>query len=327
MNYRLLALAAGLSISALAMAQAPAPAATPQEPAAPEADAAADAQAEADAAAAFLASLKPQTGTVTLPGNLAALQLPESFHYLSPGDTQRLIEEGWGNPPGAGEGTLGMILPAALNPLAEEGWGVIVTYTEDGHIADDDAASIDYAEILQEMKDATTANNEERAKAGYEAVNLIGWAEPPRYDATSKKIYWAKDLVFGDNPNHTLNYYIRVLGRQGVLELNAVAGMAQLEQIREGMKQVVGFADFTEGNRYADYNASTDKAAAYGLAALVAGGVAAKTGLFAKLLALVIALKKFIVIGVLALGALLAKLFKRKPADGTPPPAGAPPAA
>jgi uncharacterized membrane-anchored protein len=330
MNIRLLSLAALVSFSTFAVAQAPAPEAAPDAPAAevsPEDEAATAAEAEAEAAA-FLASLKPQSGAIALPGNLAALQLPENFHYLSPGDTQRLIEEGWGNPPGSGEGTLGMILPRALNPLGDAGWGVIITYTEDGHIADDDAASIDYGEILQGMQEATAANNEERAKAGYETVNLVGWAEPPRYDAASKKIYWAKDLVFGDNPNHTLNYYIRVLGRQGVLELNAVAGMSQLEQVRQGMRQVVGFADFTEGNRYADFNPATDKAAAYGLAALVAGGVAAKTGLFAKLLALVVAFKKFIIIGVIALGGLLARLFKRKAAAGAPPAAsGAPPAA
>lgn len=316
MNIRLLSLAALVSLSTFTFAQAP-------DEAAP-ADEAADAAAAEAQAAAFLASLKPQSGAITLPGNLAALQMPEGYHYLSPGDTQRLIEEGWGNPPGSGQGTLGMIVPAKLNPLGDEGWGVIITYTEDGHIADDDAASIDYSEVLKEMQDATAANNEERAKAGYEAVTLVGWAEPPHYDAATKKIYWAKDLVFGENPDHTLNYYIRVLGRQGVLELNAVAGMAQLEQVREGMKQVVGFADFTEGNRYADYNPSTDKAAAYGLAALVAGGVAAKTGFFAKVLALIVAFKKFIIIGVVALGGLLASLLKRRSAAGAPP---APPAA
>jgi len=272
-----------------------------------------------DPAAALLASLKPQSGAVVLPGSLAALNLGEAFRYLTPADSQRLIEEGWGNPPGSGEGTLGMIIPAAVNPLAEEGWGVIITYSADGHVADDDASSIDYAELLKEMQESTVANNEERAKAGYETITLVGWAEQPRYEAASRKIYWAKDLVFGDNPDHTLNYYIRVLGREGVLELNAVAGMSQLAQVRESMKQVVGFADFTEGNRYADFNPSTDKAAAYGLAALVAGGVAAKTGLFAKLLALLVAMKKFVIIAVVALGGVAYKLFRRKPAAGPTP--------
>ena len=67
------------------------------------------------------------------------------------------------------------------------------------------------------------AANEEREKQGFERVTLIGWAEPPSYDAAAHKLYWAKELAFADNPDHTLNYNIRVLGRRGVLVLNAYA--------------------------------------------------------------------------------------------------------
>jgi len=77
---------------------------------------------------------------------------------------------------------------------------------------------------------------------------------------------------------------------------------------------VVAMAEFDQGERYADYNAGTDKAAAYGIAALVAGGIAAKAGLFAKLGILLLAFKKFIVIGIAAVGGFFAKLFKRKKA-------------
>jgi len=73
-------------------------------------------------------------------------------------------------------------------------------------------------------------------------------------------------------------------------------------------------AEFNPGERYADYNSSTDKTAAYGIAALVAGGIAAKAGLFAKLGIMLLALKKFVVIGIAAIGGLFAKLFKKKQA-------------
>jgi uncharacterized membrane-anchored protein len=56
--------------------------------------------------------------------------------------------------------------------------------------------------------------------------------------------------------------------------------------------------------------------AEYGIAALVAGGVAAKLGLFAKLFGLLLAFKKIVVIGVAAAGSWLYKFFKRKPAPG-----------
>ena len=75
---------------------------------------------------------------------------------------------------------------------------------------------------------------------------------------------------------------------------------------------MLAFTNFTDGNRYADYNPSTDKLASYGLAALVAGGLASKAGLFAKLGVLLLAGKKFIVLGVLGLAAFIGRLFKKK---------------
>ena len=41
--------------------------------------------------------------------------------------------------------------------------------------------------------------------------------------------------------------------------------------------------EFDPGARYADYDKSTDKVAAYVLAALIGCGIAAKAGLFAKI--------------------------------------------
>ncbi|MGC1331459.1 DUF2167 domain-containing protein, partial [Pseudomonas sp.] len=98
----------------------------------------------------LLASLKPQHGTVQLPGDIATLKLNNDFYYLSPDDTERVLNIGWGNPPGIK--TLGMIVPTATNPLSEKGWGVIVSYKEDGHISDDDAAKIDYGQVLKDMQ-------------------------------------------------------------------------------------------------------------------------------------------------------------------------------
>jgi uncharacterized membrane-anchored protein len=104
-----------------------------------------------------------------------------------------------------------------------------------------------------------------------------------------------------------------VLGRKGVLELNAVAAMRDLPTIKQEMPKVLAQTNFTDGNRYNDFNASTDKLAAYGVAALVAGGIAAKAGLFAKLGLMLLALKKFIVIGLVAVAGFFRKLFGVKP--------------
>ena len=94
--------------------------------------------------------------------------------------------------------------------------------------------------------------------------------------------------------------------------LNAISGMKQIAQVKDEMKKVTAFTEFTPGNRYTDFNSSTDKVAEYGLAALVAGGVAAKLGFFGKLLAILLALKKVILLGVAAIGGWVYKLFGRK---------------
>jgi uncharacterized membrane-anchored protein len=165
-NYlRLLLAAAALSLPAL-------PAFAAATPAPVEASAAAE---PAETAEHFLASLKKKTGTVTLPSGIATLKLNDEFYYLDPADTERLLTDGWGNPPGFK--TLGMIVPKAVSPLSERGWGVIVSYKADGHISDEDAAKIDYADLLKQMQEEDEAENQEPA--------CTCWAGPSRRITTT----------------------------------------------------------------------------------------------------------------------------------------------
>jgi uncharacterized membrane-anchored protein len=258
-----------------------------------------------------------QQGDVTLPGGIAKLNLTPEFRYLNPDDAQFVLVDLWRNPPGPK--TLGMIFPADVGPLSSNGWAVVVTFSDDGYIKDSDADTMDYTKLLRDMKKGVAANNKERVAQGFPALELVGWATPPHYDKQTHKMYWAKELKFGDSTERTLNYNIRILGRRGVLNLNAVASMDALPTIEASAGDIVKLANFTEGNRYADFQQGTDKVAAYGLAALVAGGVAAKAGLFKVLLGFLIAAKKFLIIGVIALIALVKKVFPgRKNSSAAP---------
>jgi len=258
----------------------------------------------------FLQQLHPQSGHITLANGVAELNLTDKFEYLSPESAERLLVDGWGNPPG--NKTLGMLIPTDTNPLSNNGWGVVITYQKDGHVKDSDANEIDYSKLLQKMKKETQSESEERVKQGYSSIELVGWAQPPRYDQSTHKFYWAEDFKTGASREDSLNYKVRVLGREGVLVLNVIGGMSQLHDIEKETPALLAVTNFTKGNRYADFNSKTDHVAEYGLAALVAGGVAAKMGLFAKLLALLIAFKKVIILGVVAFGGAIMKLFSRK---------------
>ena len=256
----------------------------------------------------LIQSLHFQTGDIALAEADAHLHLQPGFRYLDQGDARKVLEDLWGNPPD--EDVLGMLVPDNAGLESEHSWAVVLTYSdEDGHVSDEDAAKIDYAQMLKDMQEGIHDANPERKKAGYSTMELIGWAQPPRYDAETKKLHWAKELAFSDSNGHTLNYDIRVLGREGYLSLEAISDMADQPLVNEGMQKVLPMAEFDSGHRYADFNPKTDKLAAYGLAALVAGGVAAKTGLLTKIGLMLLAAKKVVFVGLVAIGAFLKKIF------------------
>src|SRR5262245_3093155 len=129
----------------------------------------------------FEAKLGYQTGAVTLNGGMAKIQLPKSFRFIGPEGSKRLLTEAWGNPPEAADDVLGMLIPTAMSPISKGGWGIVITYDEDGYVNDDDAAKMDYGKLLKEMQEGATSANEERRKQGFDTVRLVGWAEPPSY--------------------------------------------------------------------------------------------------------------------------------------------------
>jgi uncharacterized membrane-anchored protein len=259
----------------------------------------------------FEAKLDYQTGTITLPEGIAVIRLPESFRFIGNEGSRRVLTEVWGNPPGSADDVLGMLIPTGVSPLSDESWGVVITYEEDGFVDDKDAAAIDYTKLLKEMQQGVAEANEERRKDGFPEVRLIGWAETPSYDASAHKLYWAKELSFEDQEANTLNYNIRILGRHGVLVLNVVAGMDQLQTVRSSASGILSAVEFNEGHRYTDYLPG-EKAAAYGITGLIVGATAAKAGFFKVLWLGILAFKKVIAVGFIAVAGVLKRFFGKR---------------
>ncbi len=264
-----------------------------------------------------LAGIRYQEGTPDLPGGMARLELPPGFRYLNPADAKKVVVDLWGNPPGSAGDILGLVVPAGEELTAADSWAIVLSFEEDGYVSDKDADDIDYDDLLKQLKEGSKQSNEARKAAGYDTMDLTGWAVAPRYDKGNKVLYWAKRFDIPDSDEDTLNYDVRVLGRRGVLSLNGVASMTRVSDIEAVSPAIVSMVHFNDGERYADYNASTDMKADYSLAGLVLGGavaakVAAKVGLLAKLGAILLAGKKFVIIAVIGVAALAKKLFGRK---------------
>ena len=265
----------------------------------------------------LLASLKPQRGAILLPTAKARLDLGAGYYFLGPDDARKVLVEGWGNPPSAADGVLGIVFPEGKT-FVDDTWGAVVTYEKTFYVSDEDARTADYDQLMTDMRSGEDAANEERRKAGYEPIRLIGWAQPPAYDAARHDLIWAQELKFGEQTDHTLNYDVRHLGRTGVLSLNMISTMSHLAEVKAAAQALAKTAEFEAGSRYADYREG-DKKAEYGLAGLVAAGagvaVAKKAGLIAVILAFAKKGFVFILAGGAAAFAWLRRRFGGKSKD------------
>ncbi|WP_247661132.1 DUF2167 domain-containing protein [Ideonella alba] len=254
--------------------------------------------------------------SVALSGQ-AHLALPAGRLFIPQPHATRLLQA-MGNP-GEDPRLQGLVFPADGGD-----WFMTVRFESAGYIRDDDARDWKADELLQSFTEGTEASNEERLKLGAPALEILGWAQPPAYDAGTHRLVWAmKSREKGQTGEDDLgvNYNTYLLGREGYFSMNLVTGLKDLPKYQADGQALLAALAFDEGKRYADFDASTDKVAEYGLAALVLGAGAKKLGLLAVVGAF---LAKFAKLGFLALaglGALATRVFKRKPARDAEPPA------
>lgn len=254
-----------------------------------------------------------ETGLIHLPGGKAEIKVPAGFKFLNKEQSISVLTKVWGNPPETAENALGMIFPENDDPFSDSSYAFIVKYEDIGYVKDDDAEKIDYDEMLKNLQQEEKETNEARVKAGYSTIHMVGWAQKPFYDKEKKVLHWAKELKFGDQEGaNTLNYEIRILGRHGILSLNAVCTMKELPLVKANIDKVLPMAAFTEGNTYFDFDPKIDNVAAWTIGGLVAGKVLAKVGFFAVILKYLGVLWKFILLGLAALAGVFRKLFNRK---------------
>ena len=252
-------------------------------------------------------SMKYESGIIKLPDGGANLNVPLGYKFINAKQSQYILEELWQNLPDAS--VLGMIVPDSFHVnSASNSWVFVVTYQGMGYVKDDDADEIDYDVLLKDLKEGQKQANLERTKLGYAEMNIVGWASKPFYDKQNKVLHWAKELTVSGEEISTLNYDVRVLGRKGVLSLNAVADMNALEEVKKNIPAILKMAAFEKGNTYGEFNPDVDEVAAWTIGGLVAGKILMKAGLLAGLLKF----WKLIAIGIMAGGSFIFKFIRRK---------------
>jgi uncharacterized membrane-anchored protein len=265
----------------------------------------------ANAAKAALAAARDaaraaiERGPVTLKlRDQAQLDLPEGFGFIPQKESTALMSA-MGN--GPGDDLLGLIVP-----LGEARWFVVANYDPSGYIKDDDAKHWDAEKLLQNLKDGTEAGNAARAKVGVPPLKVTRWIEPPAYTADSHRLIWSAEAQRKDGvaEDPTVNYNTYVLGREGFISMNLITSASGVAADKDAARVLLSAVNFNDGKRYGDFDSSTDKVAAYGLAALVAGVAAKKIGLLALLAATVVKFAKVIAVAVAAAIAVASRWLK-----------------
>jgi len=262
-------------------------------------------QAVHSAAAAARAALVRGPAKVAL-RDQAMLTLPEHFGFV-PREPAAALMRAMGNT--TDDEFVGLIYPLAASSAD---WFVSIDYVASGYVKDDDARHWDADKLLQSLKDGTEAANEERTKAGVPALAVTRWIEPPAYAEASHRLVWSAEAKRKDGADSdpTVNYNTYMLGREGYFSLDLITTAAAVEADKQAASPLLEAVDFNSGKRYGDFNSSTDKVAAYGLAALVAGVAAKKLGLLALLAAAAVKFAKLIAVAVAALFVAIKRWLK-----------------
>jgi uncharacterized membrane-anchored protein len=255
-------------------------------------------------------------------GGMGQIQIPEGFAFTDSAGTKRFLELTH-NP--SGDADLGMVIPTSSSDNANkknsadqntgaDDWFVLFTFDEVGYIKDTEKSSLDANKLLVTLQKDAEDGNDYRKQKGWAAFHIIRWQIPPFYDDKTNNLTWAtlgrsEDIKEGDS----INYSTRYLGRRGAMSADLVLDPTELDYVLPKYQTLMTGFSFKAGNRYADF-VKGDKVAEFGLAALIAGGaatLAVKTGLFAKLLALLAAMWKAIAVFLAALATRIKAIFKK----------------
>ncbi|MBV8649864.1 MAG: DUF2167 domain-containing protein, partial [Alphaproteobacteria bacterium] len=183
--------------------------------------------------------------------------------------------------------------------------------------------------LLDSLREGTESGNTERLARGLPALVVIGWVEPPAYDSAMHRLVWSLSLRNEGAPAgqpQTINYNTYALGRDGFFSLDLVTGSDTVAADKDVVRQLLGTLTYAPGKRYEDFDQSTDKVAAYGLAALIGAVAVKKLGLLALAAAFFVKIWKLGMIAVIAGFAGLRRFLKgrRRSVPASSPPASPP---
>ena len=242
-------------------------------------------------------------GTLHLPAHMGFIPSPQAQDYMvSLGNSRD-------------NNLIGLVVPMGQT---HQQWLSTLDYHNSGYIRDGEAQHWKPDKMLANIQEGTAELNKERTAKGFPEMNILGWIQPPIYDKINHRLVWSIKLKDAGTPadDTYINYNTFVLGRHGYFDLGIITDPTHLAEDKAVAATLLSNTTFAPGKTYGDFNANSDKVAAYGIAALVGGIALHKLGLLALGFGLLAKFAKLAVLAVLGLGAAIKRFFTPKSRGG-----------
>lgn len=214
--------------------------------------------------------IKYHTGNITLAGGKFNLRVPDEFLFIDAVQSRYILEELWGNLPDTE--VAGMIVRKGFQPsrLIND-YSFVIGYSDIGHVSSQKGTELNHDKLLAQLKENMARSNESRINMGLNTMSVTGWVMVPYFDQYKKALYWATRISANGTEEEILNYNLRLMGKTGVIKINAVATLDQLPDIKKALPLIIAQTRFTAEEAFDAYNEGKDKESQYDMAALITG--------------------------------------------------------
>lgn len=237
-------------------------------------------------------------GVFHLERSKATINVPNRFTVVLDADVRKFYEVVNGT--SAPKNLEAMIVDGKTKSL------VFYAPVHEGYVRLDDWSDVDPDRMISEIRENTETANVQRRANGISPLHVVGWVEKPSLDRKANVVRWAIEATADEGA--VVNASALILGRHGYEKLVWVGPKSEDPSVLLDVARSALIFDV--GAEYKDYQAG-DRVAEYGIAALVATAVGAKTAAKFGLLALLAAFaKKGWVLIVVFFGAVVS-FFKR----------------
>ncbi|MES1201648.1 MAG: DUF2167 domain-containing protein [Pseudomonadota bacterium] len=199
-----------------------------------------------------------QSGQISLNNGLS-LNVPTGWKFYSADEARAFLARANAVAP-SGE-VLGMLAPASERVDAPDAWACVLSYDALGYVRADTAGGLQAANFENDVKTARSSQNRP----------FEGFAVQPAFDNAAFNVTWAERTAPPAAGGKDFRAEQKALGRQGVVGFTSIGTADQMPEITAAAPTLLAMLTFPEGQRYADFNAQTDRVSNYDVPGLITG--------------------------------------------------------